>query len=77
MIERLLIASEVAELLAVPESWVREATREGRLPHLKLGRYRRYEREAIESWLEERRVGPRGGRQTGLDLRSSPNRACD
>ena len=48
MTERLLTAKEVAELLAVPESWVREATREGRLPHLRLGRYRRYEREAIE-----------------------------
>jgi excisionase family DNA binding protein len=53
--ERLLIAREVAELLAVPESWVREATREGRLPHLTLGRYRRYERSAIESWLAEQR----------------------
>ena len=58
MSERLLIAREVAELLAVPESWVREATREGRLPHLKLGRYRRYERAAIEAWLAERRGGP-------------------
>jgi len=56
--ERLLIAKEVAELLAVPESWVREATREGRLPHLKLGRYRRYERAAIEAWLADHRGGP-------------------
>ena len=58
MSERLLTAGEVAELLAVPESWVREATREGRLPHLRLGRYRRYEREAIEAWLAEQRGGP-------------------
>jgi excisionase family DNA binding protein len=56
--ERLLTAGEVAELLAVPESWVREATREGRLPHLRLGRYRRYERAAIEAWLAEQRGGP-------------------
>ena len=47
MSERLLQAREVAELLAVPESWVREATRDGRLPYVALGRYRRYEREAI------------------------------
>ena len=58
MSERLLTAGEVAELLAVPESWVREATREGRLPHVCLGRYRRYERAAIERWLTEQRAGP-------------------
>jgi excisionase family DNA binding protein len=56
--ERLLTAAEVAELLALPLSWVREATRAGRLPHLALGRYRRYEREAIENWLAEQRAGP-------------------
>ena len=58
MNDRLLTAPEVAELLAVPESWVREATRDGRLPHLKLGRYRRYLREEIESWLQEQKAGP-------------------
>jgi excisionase family DNA binding protein len=51
--EPLLTAKQVAQLLAVPESWVREATRDGRLPHLRLGRYRRYQREAIEAWLNE------------------------
>ena len=60
MTDRLLIAKEVAELLAVPESWVREATRDGRLPHLSLGRYKRYERPAIEGWIaEQRHTGPR------------------
>jgi excisionase family DNA binding protein len=62
MTERLLTAKEVAELLSVPESWVREATRGGRLPYLALGRYRRYEREAIEAWLAEKRQGPSTGR---------------
>jgi excisionase family DNA binding protein len=56
MSERLLTAKEVADLLAVPESWVREATREGRLPHLALGRYRRYEHTAIQAWLREQRA---------------------
>jgi excisionase family DNA binding protein len=55
---RLLTAREVAELLAVPESWVREATREGRLPHLTLGRYRRYHQAAIEAWLHDQQAGP-------------------
>ena len=53
MNEPLLTAKQVAELLAVPESWVREATRDGRLPHLRLGRYRRYQATAIEVWLSE------------------------
>jgi excisionase family DNA binding protein len=53
MKDRLLTAKEVADLLAVPESWVREGTREGRIPHLKLGRYRRYQPAAIEAWLAE------------------------
>ena len=65
MSERLLTAAEVAELLAVPVSWVREATRAGRLPHLALGRYRRYERRAIERWLEEQR---RGASRARVDL---------
>ncbi len=58
MSDQLLTAAEVAELLAVPESWVREATRAGRLPHVCLGRYRRYELGAIEAWLAEQRGGP-------------------
>ncbi len=55
MSDRLLTAKEVAELLAVPESWVREATREGRIPHIALGRYRRYQPAAIDAWLAENR----------------------
>jgi excisionase family DNA binding protein len=70
---RLLTASEVADLLAVPESWVREATRAGHLPHLKLGRYRRYSRPALDAWLEERQAGPaRRGRQIRADLHPEP-----
>lgn len=65
MSERLLTAKEVADLLAVPESWVREATREGRLPYLALGRYRRYERAEIEAWLAEQR----GDASHGLPVR--------
>jgi excisionase family DNA binding protein len=57
--ERLLTAEEVAAFLAVKVSWVREATRDGRLPHLRLGRYRRYRLSDIESWLEEQQAGGR------------------
>jgi excisionase family DNA binding protein len=59
MSERLLTAEEVAAFLAVKVSWVREATRDGRLPHLRLGRYRRYRLSDVDSWLSEQEVGGR------------------
>jgi excisionase family DNA binding protein len=55
--DHLLTAPEVAEMLAVPVTWVRAETRAGRMPHLALGRYRRYEREAVLAWLETQRAG--------------------
>ena len=57
MSDRLLTASEVAERLSVPESWVRAETRAGRMPHLELGRYRRYDWPAVVDWLETQRAG--------------------
>ncbi len=68
MSDRLLTSAEVAEFLAVKESWVREATRDGRLPHLRLGRYRRYRREDIERWLEEQQAGGRLAFSRGTSL---------
>jgi excisionase family DNA binding protein len=57
MSERLLTAAEVAERLSVPESWVRQETRAGRIPHLPLGRYRRYDWQAVVDWLAHQRAG--------------------
>ena len=57
MSDQLLTARQVAQLLAVPESWVREATRQNTLPHLRLGRYRRYQQAHIEAWLNEQQHG--------------------
>src|SRR5437870_2165632 len=71
---RLLTARQVAELLAVPESWVREASRDGRLPHLTLGRYRRYSRQTIAAWLEQQHAGPPiPGRKSRPDLHPDPH----
>jgi excisionase family DNA binding protein len=50
--DRLLTAGEVARFLAVPESWVREHSRSGDLPCLRLGRYVRYEKERILAWVD-------------------------
>lgn len=60
MSDRVLTAADVAELLSVPESWVREQTRRPdgvAIPHLRLGRYVRFDREAVVEWLAEQRAG--------------------
>jgi excisionase family DNA binding protein len=49
----LLTAGEVAQMLGVPRTWVYEQSRAGRIPTVRLGRYRRYRQEAIERWLQE------------------------
>jgi excisionase family DNA binding protein len=49
----LLTAAQVGELLGVPKSWVYLQSREGRIPTVTLGHYRRYRAEAIERWVEE------------------------
>jgi excisionase family DNA binding protein len=53
MTDRLLDATEIAERLHVPVSWVRESTRSGAMPCVELGRYRRYDLADVERWLEQ------------------------
>lgn len=52
MTDRLLTAEEAAEFLNVPPGWVREQTRAGHVPHVSLGRYRRYRESDLLAWLE-------------------------
>jgi len=54
--ERLLSPQEAADLLGVPRSWVYEKVRLGHLPHVRLGRYVRFERCTLEAWLSCQRV---------------------
>ena len=39
-------------MLNVPERWVREHTRSGSIPHVRLGRYVRYRLHAVLEWIE-------------------------
>ena len=57
MTDRLLTGAEVADLLSVSERWVRDHTRSGLLPHVKVGRYVRYRRETVLVWLEAQEQG--------------------
>lgn len=57
---RLLTVEDVAELLQVPKSWVYERTRRRgleQLPHLKVGKYLRFEECTVREFLERLKVG--------------------
>jgi excisionase family DNA binding protein len=49
--DRLLTAEEVAGLLQVTKGWVYEQTRRDSMPHIRLGRYVRFRRSAVERWI--------------------------
>jgi excisionase family DNA binding protein len=52
----LMTPDEVAVLLAVPVSTVRDWARRGLIPSRKLGRHRRFLRSEIENWVIRDRV---------------------
>jgi excisionase family DNA binding protein len=55
--ERLLTAAELAERLNVPPGWPLEQARAGNIPHLRLGRYVRFEWGEVAAWLESVKAG--------------------
>ena len=57
-LERLWTVEEVADLFQVPSSWVYDRTRrrgQEQLPHLKLGKYLRFQEYAVREFLERQR----------------------
>ena len=56
--EDLLTAQEVAALLRVTTGWVYAETRSHRIPHLRLGRYVRYRRAALDAWMNDVESSP-------------------
>lgn len=71
----LLDAGDVAAMLGVPKSWVYAETRAGRLPHVVLGRYRRYRRDAVEAWIAEHERGPVSASRRRLGRNDAPSSA--
>lgn len=55
---KLVTADGAAELLAVPKSWVLAEARANRIPHVRLGRYVRFDTEELSAWWQTRRRGP-------------------
>ena len=58
-VKPLLTAAEVAEVLGVPTSWVYSEARAGRIPHISVGRYRRFSADSIEEWINKLERGPK------------------
>lgn len=54
----LLTAKQAAELLNVPASWLYQEARANRIPHIRLGRYVRFEEDQLRAWWQARRKGP-------------------
>lgn len=59
--EPLLDCEAAAALLNVRPSWVRDATRLGHLPCLRVGRHLRFTRPMLEAWLSTQLKGARAG----------------
>jgi excisionase family DNA binding protein len=59
----LIDAAAAAEQLSVPKSWVLAQARANRIPHLRLGRYVRFEPDHLEAWWRTRRRGPSANRR--------------
>jgi excisionase family DNA binding protein len=58
--KRLLTVEEVADMLQVPKSWVYARTRRRgleQLPHLKVGKYLRFEEGTMREFVERLKVG--------------------
>ena len=57
-IEPLLDAKGAAALLNVPATWVLAEARADRIPHVRLGRYVRFDAAELHVWWQTRRRGP-------------------
>jgi excisionase family DNA binding protein len=55
-----LTVQEAADLLRVPVSWLYERTRTNTVPHVKLGKYLRFDRDELAVWIDELRRDGRG-----------------
>ena len=60
--EPLLDCEQAAALLNVRPSWVRDATRAGRLPCIRVGRHLRFTRPMLEAWAASHRIEAAGSR---------------
>ncbi len=51
MMPRLLDAKVAGELLGVPPTWLLAQARKNSIPHVRLGKYVRFDRGDLEGWI--------------------------
>lgn len=72
-VEPLLDAKGAATLLNVPATWVLAEARADRIPHVRLGRYVRFDAAELHVWWQTRSRGPwrprNGGRARSATAR--------
>jgi excisionase family DNA binding protein len=56
--DHLIDANAAGELLGVPHTWVLREARADRIPHVRLGRYVRFDAGQLEEWWRNRQRGP-------------------
>jgi excisionase family DNA binding protein len=61
----LLDAKGAADLLSVPASWILAEARADRIPHIRLGRYVRFDADQLHEWCQSRGRGPSPGDRMG------------
>jgi len=57
--EPLADAKAASAALGVPASWVLAEARAGRIPHVRLGHYVRFDLAELRAWASARTTGPR------------------
>ena len=55
---RLIDAEAAGEMLGVPKSWMLREARRDRVPHVRLGRYVRFDPDTLDAWWKSRLQGP-------------------
>lgn len=54
----LIDAKAAGELLDVPHTWLLQEARHDRVPHIRLGRYVRFDPDQLLAWARHRQRGP-------------------
>lgn len=69
----LVDAKQAAGMLSVPPTWLLQEARHDRVPHVRLGRYVRFDPDELEQWWRARMRGPTmNGRDSGPAARERP-----
>jgi excisionase family DNA binding protein len=54
---QLLDIEGCADMLQVKKSWIYDKTRKGEIPHIKMGKYLRFDENQLSKWLKEKSPG--------------------